>query len=424
MASIKALLSRNQLVDTLIHLRGNARACVYTEPLWGVPVTLFMPLAAKYMQALGLSELQIGVVATTFLLSQMVCALIGGAITDKLGRRTATALFDLFAWFVPMVIWMFAQSFAWFMVAALFNGFFRVTENSWGLLLVEDTPDDKLVSIYSLVNIAGLISGFVAPLTSVFVRNFALVPTMRALYLFAAVCMLSKVIILYFMTTETTLGAKRHEELKGKSIFFAFRGSLAVLRAMFKKTPLMLVLGIMSCVMVIRSATDNFWPLLITASLGISEEALPLLSGLRSIVMLICFFVLAPRLRPQNFHKPMRFGLMIMAAIHFMLFLLPKEAAWAVYVGVAAEALALSILIPLFSSLQMILIDKAEKARMFGFSLAFCLFVTSPFGTINGLLSKWVLGLPMLLSAILSLLALYFASKLKASLEHVRLDEA
>ncbi|NLX82272.1 MAG: MFS transporter [Clostridiales bacterium] len=423
MAAIKALLSRNKLIDTLINLRGNARACVYTEPLWGVPVTLYMPLVATYMQALGLSELQIGVVATTFLLSQMVCSLIGGAITDKLGRRLTTFLFDLLAWFVPMVIWMFAQGFTWFLVAALFNGFYRVTENSWGLLMVEDTPSEKLVNIYSLVNIAGLISGFVAPLTAVLVRNYTLVPTMRALYLFAAACMLIKVLLLYFMSKESSLGTQRRAELKGKSIFFAFRGSVDVLKTMLRKKPLMYVLGIMSCVMVIRSASDNFWPLLVTTTLGITEEALPLLSGLRSIAMMVSFLVFAPRLRPQRFHRPMRAALIIMAAIHFLLFLLPRQLAWVVYLGVAAEALALSILTPLFPSLQMILIDKAEKARMFGFSLAFCLFVTSPFGTINGLLSKWHLSLPMLLSALLSLLALFFAGRLSRSLEKVRLDE-
>ena len=72
----------------------------------------------------------------------------------------------------------------------------------------------------------------------------------------------------------------------------------------------------------------------------------------------------------------------------------------------------------------MLLMDKTEKARMFGFSLAFCLLLTAPFGAINGLLSKWHLGLPMLLSALLSLLGLYFVSLLKRDFIPHRLDEA
>ena len=424
MARFKALISRNQLMDTLINLRGNARACVYTEPLWGIPTTLYMPLAAKYMEALGLSALQIGIVATIFILSQMVFALLSGAITDKLGRRWTTTIVDFIAWCVPLLIWMGAQGFAWLVVAAAINGSWRVTENSWGLLTVEDAPSHMLVNIYALCNVAGLIAGFVAPLTSLLVSRYSLVSTMRALYLFAAISIGIKITILHFMVKETEIGAHKKAELKGKPFLHAFKGNWGVLKHMLSKRPLMLVLGIISCVMVIRSATDNFWPLYITGSLGIREQTLPLLSGLRSLSMLVAFFVLAPRLKPQRFHKPLRLGLSIMAGLFLVLFLLPSGSGWAVFPGVVAEALALSMLIPLFSSLQMILLDKVEKARMFGFSLAFCLLVTAPFGTINGLLSKWNLGLPMLLSSLLAVLALFFLSRLNRSLEKVRLDEA
>ena len=424
MARFKALISRNQLMDTLINLRGNARACVYTEPLWGIPTTLYMPLAAKYMEALGLSALQIGIVATIFILSQMVFALLSGAITDKLGRRWTTTIVDFIAWCVPLLIWMGAQGFAWLVVAAAINGSWRVTENSWGLLTVEDAPSHMLVNIYALCNVAGLIAGFVAPLTSLLVSRYSLVSTMRALYLFAAISIGIKITILHFMVKETEIGAHKKAELKGKPFLHAFKGNWGVLKHMLSKRPLMLVLGIISCVMVIRSATDNFWPLYITGSLGIREQTLPLLSGLRSLSMLVAFFVLAPRLKPQRFHKPLRLGLSIMAGLFLVLFLLPRGSGWAVFPGVVAEALALSMLIPLFSSLQMILLDKVEKARMFGFSLAFCLLVTAPFGTINGLLSKWSLGLPMLLSSLLAVLALFFLSRLNRSLEKVRLDEA
>lgn len=424
MARFKALISRNQLMDTLINLRGNARACVYTEPLWGIPTTLYMPLAAKYMEALGLSALQIGIVATIFILSQMVFALLSGAITDKLGRRWTTTIVDFIAWCVPLLIWMGAQGFAWLVVAAAINGSWRVTENSWGLLTVEDAPSHMLVNIYALCNVAGLIAGFVAPLTSLLVSRYSLVSTMRALYLFAAISIGIKITILHFMVKETEIGAHKKAELKGKPFLHAFKGNWGVLKHMLSKRPLMLVLGIISCVMVIRSATDNFWPLYITGSLGIREQTLPLLSGLRSLSMLVAFFVLAPRLKPQRFHKPLRLGFSIMAGLFLVLFLLPRGSGWAVFPGVVAEALALSMLIPLFSSLQMILLDKVEKARMFGFSLAFCLLVTAPFGTINGLLSKWSLGLPMLLSSLLAVLALFFLSRLNRSLEKVRLDEA
>ena len=119
----------------------------------------------------------------------------------------------------------------------------------------------------------------------------------------------------------------------------------------------------------------------------------------------------------------MALGLIVMAALYRMLFLLPPTLGWAVFPGVLAEALSLSILIPLFSSLQQLLLDKRERARMFGFSLAFCLLITSPFGTVNGLLSRLHLSLPMLLSSMLALLGCFFLTRLRRILDGARFDE-
>ena len=424
MSKFASVIRRNKLIDTLFVLRGNARTCVYLEPLWGVPNNLFMPLSAVYMVALGLSQVQIGLVASIYLLSQMFASLISGAATDRLGRRVTVMLFDILGWIIPFILWMNARGFAWFAVAAAFNGFWRAAETSFGLLMVEDTPHHQLVSIYALTSIAGLLAGFVSPLTSVLVSNFSLIVTMRGLYVFALLCMIVLIVIRHFNTQETSVGKKRREELAGKPFFTSMRGSGRVLRQMFSNKPLMMVLGMMSCVMVIRSALENFWPLLLTGRLGISPAALPLLSALRSLGMLACFFLLAPRLSPQRFFKPILLGLSLLAVLHLALFVLPPGLSFMVFPGVLAEALAFSMMIPLFSSLQMLLLEKTERARMFGFSLALCLLVTSPFGALNGLLSRLYLPLPMLLSMLLAILATVFLGKLNHEMAGRSLFEA
>ncbi len=413
---LSALLRRNRLLAALFDLRGNARYCLLFEPMWGIPNTLYLPLVSKYMEALGLGALEIGIVLTVNLLSQMVAAALSGAVTDWLGRRRTTMLVDFIAWSLPCLMWMMAQSFAWFLVAALFNGLWRVTENSWSLLMVEDAPKDKLVSIYALSTVAGLLAGFVSPLTSILVGRFSLVSTMRGLYLFSFLSMTGKAVMLHHFTRETLQGQKRMAELKPYPFARAFKGSFQVLRHMLKNRPLMLVLGIMSCVMAARSAMENFWPLLVTSGLGIGEEALPLLATLKSLVMLAYFFLLSHRLQPAHYLRPLRLGLGILLGLFMLLLVLPQELAWAVVPGVLAEALALSILIPLFSSLQMLLLDPGERARMFGLSLSFCLLVTAPFGTLNGFLSRLHLALPMAVCAGLMALALFLLFMLRGCL--------
>nr|AGS53749.1 major facilitator superfamily MFS_1 [uncultured bacterium contig00076] len=133
----------DSLFSTFIKLRGNPRACVYTEPLWGLSMNLCIPYLSVYMLAIGLSDTRVGFIVTINLLSQMLFSFLSGPITDKMGRRKATAVFDVLAWCIPALIWWRAENFWFFLVAALLNGTNGVTFNSWACLLVEDAEKSR-----------------------------------------------------------------------------------------------------------------------------------------------------------------------------------------------------------------------------------------------------------------------------------------
>ncbi len=42
---MREFLSKHTLLRTLFELRGNPRACVYTEPMWGLSMNLCLPYA-------------------------------------------------------------------------------------------------------------------------------------------------------------------------------------------------------------------------------------------------------------------------------------------------------------------------------------------------------------------------------------------
>ena len=156
---------QHPLFTTLKDLTGNARGCVYTEPLWGIPFNLYSPYVSVYMLALGMRDSQIGFLSSLSMLLQVFWTLLSGAITDKLGRKKATLIFDLISWSIPCLIWAFAQDYRYFIAAAIVNSVWRVTHNSWHCLLVEDTNPDLLVDIWSWISIGGLLAAFFSPLT-------------------------------------------------------------------------------------------------------------------------------------------------------------------------------------------------------------------------------------------------------------------
>jgi MFS family permease len=207
------------LITTLKSLTGNPRGCVYTEPLWGIPFNLYAPYVSIYMVALGLSDTQIGLIISISWSFQIILALLSGVITDKIGRRRTCLLFDILAWSIPALISALAQNFWYFLAAGIINSLWRITHNSWTCLLVEDADQHQLVDIYTWIYIANLLVGFVAPLAGVIIGVFSLVPTMRGLYVFAAVMFTLKAIITYCMTQETEQGKVRMNETRHQSVF-------------------------------------------------------------------------------------------------------------------------------------------------------------------------------------------------------------
>lgn len=395
MGNIIRALRKNKLLDTFFTVRGNQRACLWTEPLWGIPYNLYVPFVSVYMAALGMNAVQIGVVSTVFFASQMVFALLSGPLTDKLGRRVCTVIFDCLSWSVPALIWMCAQGYAWFLVAAVFNGAWRVTESSWGLLLIEDAPEDKLVNMYSISHVAGLLAGFVAPLAYFFVRGYGVVSTMRVLYGITFVMMTTKFVLLFFISRETSVGKRRMAECRGQSIFSRLWDSRHVLSRMLKNPQTLRVVGALACFAAMKNISDNFWPLLVRDRLGIAEENLSVFFTVKSLMMLVVYFTIVPRISIRRFKRPLIVCMLLMGAVQALMICLRQGAYAAVILGVAMEALALSVLNPLMSSLQAVSMDTEERARMLGLSYAVCMLVTSPFGTLAGYLSEINRALPM-----------------------------
>src|SRR5687767_154537 len=99
------MLRNHPLFQSLRELKGNPRITVLTEIMFGIPYNLFTPFFSVYMLALGLTDQQIGSIASLGLVLQIFTALLSGAIVDKFGRRLTLLVSDLLCWSVPCLIW-------------------------------------------------------------------------------------------------------------------------------------------------------------------------------------------------------------------------------------------------------------------------------------------------------------------------------
>lgn len=398
------MIRSHPMVRTLLSLEGNPKACVWTEPLWGIPFNLYAPYASLYMAALGVTESQIGLIASIGMVFQVFTALLSGAITDKLGRKRTTLVFDILSWSVPCLIWAVSQSFAYFVVAAIINSLWRITSNSWMCLLVEDCDQTKLVDVYSWIYIAGLLSAFVAPLAGLLVGKYGLVPTVRGLYLLAFVMMTTKFIVLNALAVETKQGEIRRRETAHQSILELVGQYGGVLRQILKTPRTLLTLGIMLVMSICTMVNGAFWGILVTQRLRIPEQHIAVFPFVKSVIMLLFFFFVMPRIAKMHFKKPMLTGFSLFVSSQLVLILSPERSYIFLIISMVLEACSLALVQPFMDSLVATSVDPKERARIMSILYVIVIILTSPFGWLAGISSELDKRLPFVMNIALFLM--------------------
>lgn len=399
-------MSKGSMIHTLTHLQGNAKASIYTEPLWNIPYNLFIPYAAIYMRALGVTQIQIGYIITISMISQVVFSLMGGIVTDKLGRKRTTFIFDIISWGLPTLIWAISQNVYYFIVAAVINGIWRITAISWTCLFIEDAEDDQLVALFSWVHITGMLSAVVAPLTGLFIARFQLIPTIRAIYLFAFVSMMVKFLILNKYATETSRGLTRMEETKNLSWQSMLKGYGHTIKHIMTTGNTMFVVAVMVIISIVTTINGNFWGVLLTERLNVHPGYIGLITAIKSLMMIVFYFVVLPKVNVNKFKRPLMIGFIVFIISQTLLVITASEGYTLIISSVLFEGISLALINPLLDSLQVTMIDKKERARIVAVIYTVVILATAPFGSLAGYLASVDQRLPFVLNGILLLMGL------------------
>ncbi len=403
----------NPLIKTLFTLKGNPKACVLTEPVFGIPYNLFVPYASVYMLALGVNDQQIGLIASLSLVLQIFTALLGGAITDKYGRRLTLLLTDFLSWSIPCLIWAIAQDFRYFLLAGLFNSLWRISHTAWSCLLVEDADQSQMVHIWTWIYIFAYGSAFVAPLAGVLVDKLELIPAMRIVYAAAFILLTLKLGLTYFFTHETGRGVERMTETKHQSLFSQLLEYRGVFGQLLHSRGTLVSMALLLMMSIFQTVNSAFWAVLVTAKMHIPSEDISIFPFVRSLVLLACLFWLTPRLNTLRFRRPLALGFAGYLASQVLLVIMPEKSYLLLGISVILEAFSAAMVSPLLDSLLAVTMNAAERARLISIVYVAIILFTSPFGWIAGQLSAMDRTFPFILNIALFVIAggLVVASK-------------
>ena len=396
------MLQNHPLIQTLRELKGNPRVTVLTEVMFGIPYNLFAPFFSVYMLALGVTDQQIGSIASLGLVVQVFSAMLSGAIVDKFGRRLTLFVCDMLCWSVPCLIWAAAQDIRYFVAAAVMNSLWRISHTAWTCLMVEDAEERHLVHIWTWIMIFAVCSAFFAPLGGWFVARYGLVPAARGLFVFGFLMLTAKFVVLYLYSHETARGIQRRAETQNRSIPSLLGEYRSVFQHLLHSRPILAALSLMVITNIYATVSNNFWGVLFTTKLGFQEADISTYIAIRSIVMTVSFFVIGARLTNlRRFRLPLWAGFAAFLVSQLLLVAMPPHAVSLLVVSIVLEAVASALVSPMTESLLALSMESDERARVSAMVYVALIVVISPFGWIAGQLSVLNRSLPFALNSLL-----------------------
>jgi len=116
---------------------------------------LFLPsnLPIFLKEAVGLSEVQIGLLSTILTFSSILLPLAGGYLADKFGRKRILMLFDTFSWISSLMVWIITRNLWYAFAAYILESLSCVIYSVWECLLVEDTVPERRSGIYGYISL-------------------------------------------------------------------------------------------------------------------------------------------------------------------------------------------------------------------------------------------------------------------------------
>jgi MFS family permease len=387
-------------------MKGNARALVFTEPFFSIPYIMFSGYMTLYMRELGVTKAQIGMITSLGLMAHFVFAFMSAYITDRYGRRNTTLVFDTLGWCGSIFIWAISKNIHYFIVAAIFNAITRIVMNSFHCLMLEDSPPDTRIHIFTFLQFASILAGLFTPLGALMISKMTLIPAMRLMLFSCAAIFLALFVVRNFFLTETEIGKKKMEEMKGLGFIDVLKSYVPVMKRVIANRLLVITLVIRALNFIQFTVRGTFLALLVRERLGFPAEAMAVFNTLNSVVMLLVLLFASPYLARFTRRWPLMLGTCFHIAASFVLLLSPPTQNYFLLAAAAILiALGSSIIAPRMDTLVANTIENEDRSVVNAVIDIILLMLSVPFGFFGGVLSEIDPRLPFLMILILYLIS-------------------
>ncbi len=306
---------------------------------YGLPTAAVSQWAVFYMKDLGVSTTQIGFLSVITTTSSLGFLLLGGVMTDALGRKKTNILLDVIAWVGGYIILAVAQNFAYFVIYSVVWGVSAASGVAYGCLFAESVRPESRGEAYALNAVLSPLPGLFMPFLGVLViEHFqtlmgpiaGLVYAVRLLYFAVAASVVGGVTLRYFKVREITPAVPTAGFLPRRYLFVFSPFPPRLPRLVFhtkllesywedlrwlwnRRAPFYYWLT--TALASVASAIPSIvYPLYVVEELGLQLSALALLASTSTATGIIITLFIAPRLGVQNLKKFLLIGYSVLPA--------------------------------------------------------------------------------------------------------------
>lgn len=358
------------IIESFKILKGNTLVSIIFEPMWGIPFVLYNFYLSFYMRGQGITDKQIGYLISIGFVSATIFSLIAGVITDTLGRKKTTLIFDLISWPGAVLIYLVSNNFWMFAFAVFINGALRITAVSFNLMVIEDANSEQRIAAFNIINIINISAGTITPVAGLMVKFFGVIQAERFFLIFAAISMTLMMILRNYFYKETKAGQKILDNHKEGNLKNIFRKDLhgKTFKILRQKPQIIMAISVVTLFNMyipIGTYSSLYYALYINEVLGIDKSLISILGGVNSIAMLIIFIFINPIIGRHNIRLTMIIGLILQGCSLLLIIIMPYNNFFAAIISVILFAVGFSIFKPFADSMLAEVIEEDGRSGIY-----------------------------------------------------------
>lgn len=390
---------------------------VVTEGIAAIAFRWYGTYISLYMLALGVTEVQIGLLQSVLIFTKLVSTLLGGSVADRFGRKRVLVVFDILCWGIPMLLYGIAQNPWYFLIGRFINGFVYIVMPSFECLFVEDVPVENRPAVYGVLQFLTAAASLLAPVAGWLVARRGIVPAGRVIMLTTMTTSVAMAIVRQFTLRETTIGQQRMAATVGMAPLTMLRDYIEAIRGAVRNDRVRIYLVIRNLVTFNSVMWMTFSIIYMTdvRGIGLAESTVAIFPFISAWVTMGIILLAAHRLRGQRIFGNLVLGQVLSVAATLLFVLSPPKNLWGPVLVAIGNAISGALFQSSNRSYWASLVGDQERASVFSASAALTSLFTLLAGPIAGSLYAASARSPFLLGLVLQGIALALTLKLRPS---------